>query len=188
MLKTFTPEEKERRRKFIGGSDAPVIMKGTHFSKTVKKLWMEKLGKAEEEDLSNKLAVQMGIYTEAFNRKWFTRKTGIKVSRNNCSFLVSRDHEFIGGNLDGRVTTDDGPGVWEAKHTSSFGKGDIIDTYYAQLQHLMYVTDTGYSIISVLQDNNKFFWELVERNQLYIDDLVEKEIEFWSHVTDGTQP
>jgi predicted phage-related endonuclease len=50
------------RRTFIGGSDARVIM-GDDEANLVR-LWREKRGEAEPEDLVNNLIVQLGTVTE----------------------------------------------------------------------------------------------------------------------------
>ena len=52
----------QNRRGFIGGSDARVIM-GTDEAALVR-LWREKRGEAEPEDLSGNLIVQLGVVTE----------------------------------------------------------------------------------------------------------------------------
>ena len=57
------------RRTFIGGSDARVIMGSDEAA--LLRLWREKRGEAEPEDLSGKLVVQLGLVTEPLNRHWF---------------------------------------------------------------------------------------------------------------------
>ena len=57
------------RRYFIGGSDARIIM-GTDEA-AVLRLWREKRGEAEPEDLSGNLMVQLGVVTEELNRRWY---------------------------------------------------------------------------------------------------------------------
>ena len=56
------------RRTFIGGSDARIIM-GTDEAALLR-LWREKRGEAEPEDLSGNLIVQLGSATEDLNRHW----------------------------------------------------------------------------------------------------------------------
>ena len=70
-----------RRRAFIGGSDARVVM-GTDEAALVR-LWREKRGEAEPEDLSGNLIVQLGLVTETLNRQWYGR-------RQPCGDLVVR--------------------------------------------------------------------------------------------------
>src|SRR5882757_4652087 len=69
---------KEDRRSFIGGSDARIIM-GSDETALVR-LWREKRGEVEPEDLSGNLIVQLGTATEDLNRCWFERNTGHVVT------------------------------------------------------------------------------------------------------------
>jgi predicted phage-related endonuclease len=65
------------RRSFIGGSDARIIMgsdEGALF-----RLWREKRGEADPEDLSGNLIVQLGSATEDLNRCWYERSNGRRV-------------------------------------------------------------------------------------------------------------
>ena len=64
----------ENRCSFIGGSDARIIM-GFDEAALVR-LWREKRGEAEPEDLSGNLIVQLGAATEELNRAWYERNTG----------------------------------------------------------------------------------------------------------------
>src|SRR3954464_4085743 len=65
------------RRSFIGGSDARIIM-GTDEAALLR-LWREKRGEVEPEDLSGNLVVQLGRATEDLNRRWFEQNTGAEV-------------------------------------------------------------------------------------------------------------
>src|SRR5436190_13852898 len=66
------------RRSFIGGSDARVIM-GDSPSHLVR-LWREKRGEIEPEDLTDNLMVQLGTVTEELNRRWYERNTGYAIT------------------------------------------------------------------------------------------------------------
>src|SRR3954447_20950320 len=66
------------RRSFIGGSDARTIM-GNDESALLR-LWREKRGEIEAEDLSGNLIVQLGKVTEHLNRHWYERNTGLVVT------------------------------------------------------------------------------------------------------------
>src|SRR4051812_23653865 len=65
------------RRSFVGGSDARIIM-GQHETALLR-LWREKRGEIEPEDLSSNLVVQLGTVTEDLNRRWYERNTGHAV-------------------------------------------------------------------------------------------------------------
>ena len=51
------------------------------------RLWHEKRGEVEPEDLSGNLIVQLGVVTEPLNRHWFERNTGQVIPRSSgeCS-------------------------------------------------------------------------------------------------------
>jgi hypothetical protein len=53
---------KPNRRQFIGGSDARIIMAPDEAA--LIRLWREKRGEAEPEDLSSNLIVQLGVATD----------------------------------------------------------------------------------------------------------------------------
>jgi hypothetical protein len=44
------------------------------------RLWREKRGEVEPEDLSDNLIVQLGTVTEQLNRRWYERNTGQVVT------------------------------------------------------------------------------------------------------------
>jgi predicted phage-related endonuclease len=67
-----------KRRHFLGGSDARIIMSPDEAA--LIRLWKEKRGEAEPEDLSENLVVQLGVVTEALNRTWYERNTGRAIS------------------------------------------------------------------------------------------------------------
>ena len=62
------------RRRFIGGSDARIIMGDDEG--VLLRLWREKRGEVEPEDLSGNLIVQLGLATEDLNRRWYEAITG----------------------------------------------------------------------------------------------------------------
>ena len=66
------------RREFIGGSDARTIMGDDEAA--LLRLWREKRGEVEPEDLSGNLIVQLGLATEKLNRRWYQANTGQVVT------------------------------------------------------------------------------------------------------------
>src|SRR5258707_5352762 len=73
----FTKSHRDRRT-FIGGSDARIIM-GNDESALLR-LWREKRGEVDPEDLSGNLIVQLGTVTEDLNRRWYERNTGHSIT------------------------------------------------------------------------------------------------------------
>src|SRR5690242_11683132 len=76
MTRVFAKHSIDRRT-FIGGSDARIIM-GNDEAALIR-LWQEKRGEAEAEDLSANLIVQLGVATEELNRTWYERNSGRRV-------------------------------------------------------------------------------------------------------------
>ena len=98
------------RRSFIGGSDARIIL--GHDEVALIRLWREKRGEIEPEDLSGNLIVQLGIVTEPLNRQWFERNTGRAITdvQKRIQHPVVR---WMGATLDGVVEATGA--VFEAK-------------------------------------------------------------------------
>src|SRR5215216_2687087 len=98
------------RRSFVGGSDARIIMGSDEGA--LLRLWREKRGEAEPEDLSGNLIVQLGTVTEELNRRWYEQSSGHAVTQvqRQIRHPVNR---WMGATLDGMV---EGTGaVFEAK-------------------------------------------------------------------------
>ena len=172
------------RRSGLGGSDANVILSGDE--ERIVRLWREKRGLAEPEDLSAVLPVMLGTWTEAFNRQWFERETGLLVGDVGAS-LVCRDLPWRRCTLDGFVKRRQA--VFEAKHTGAFSKSEeVLKRYMPQLQHNMAVTGSDLAILSVIYGNHK--WEIheVASDWLYQEELLIAETRFWHCVVSGEVP
>jgi predicted phage-related endonuclease len=173
------------RRSFIGGSDARVIM-GTDEAALVR-LWREKLGEAEPEDLSGNLIVQLGTATEALNRAWYERNSGRKITD------VQRRvrHSAIGwmaATLDGVV---EGTGaVFEAKFMLpwSFDEQAAAAKHMAQVQHNMWVTHARSAVLSIITGGGKWVEITIPMDPLYLSVLVQAEKKFWRCVQSGEVP
>ncbi|MFY9827427.1 MAG: YqaJ viral recombinase family protein, partial [Rhodoplanes sp.] len=119
------------RRAFIGGSDARIIMGDDEA--TLLRLWREKCGEIEPEDLSDNLLVQLGAVTEDLNRRWFERNTGQSVIdvQRHVRHPVLR---WMAATLDGMVEATGA--VFEAKFMLpwSFSEEGAAQKHMAQLQ------------------------------------------------------
>src|SRR5215472_4344622 len=123
------------RRSFIGGSDARAIM-GNDEAALIR-LWHEKRGEAEPEDLSGNLIVQLGAVTEELNRSWYERNTGRRVAGVQRQ-VRHPGLRWMGATLDGRVEASGA--VFEAKFMLpwSFSEEAAAEKYLPQLQHNMW--------------------------------------------------
>ena len=77
---------KEERMKGIGGSDARKIVSGDWYD-----LWLEKTGKKDLPDLSNEFPVQLGVWTESFNLKWFEKQMNMEVAHTGLKVSEKKD-------------------------------------------------------------------------------------------------
>ena len=173
------------RRSFIGGSDARVIM-GTDESALLR-LWKEKRGEAEPEDLSGNLIVQLGTATEGLNRSWYERNTGqsIKDVQRRARHPVVR---WMGATLDGLV---EGTGaVFEAKFMLpwSFSEEAAAEKHMAQVQHNMWVTNAKVAVLSIITGGGKWVEITIVADSLYQHLLLTAEKKFWRCVESGETP
>ena len=88
------------RRYFIGGSDVRIIMGDDEGA--LLRLWREKRGEAELEDLSGNLIVQLGLVTEELNRRWYEANTG-QVITDIQKHIRHPGLRWMAATLDGRV-------------------------------------------------------------------------------------
>src|SRR5689334_25054807 len=104
------------------------------------RLWQEKRGEIEADDLSGNLIVQLGRATEDLNRQWFERNSGEAVSAVQ-EHAVHPQISWMAATLDGLIPTRNA--VFEAKFMLlwSFSPEAAAEKHAAQLQHNMYVTD-----------------------------------------------
>ena len=164
------------RRHFIGGSDARIIMGKDEAA--LLRLWREKRGEAEPEDLSANLIVQLGLVTEPLNRTWYERNTGqaVKDVQSRVQHPVNR---WMAATLDGMV---EGTGaVFEAKFMLpwSFSEEAAAEKHMAQLQHNMWVTNAKAAVLSIITGGGKWVEISIHADCLYQHLLLTAEKKFW---------
>jgi predicted phage-related endonuclease len=173
------------RRYFVGGSDARIIM-GNHEAALLR-LWEEKRGEVEPEDLSGNLIVQLGLATEALNRRWYEANTGQVVTdvQNRIFHPALR---WMAATLDGRVKATGA--VFEAKFMLpwSFSEEAAAEKYMPQLQHNMCVVASRSAVLSVITGGGKWVEITTHADPLYQHLIVTAERKFWRCVESGEQP
>ena len=173
------------RRAFIGGSDARIIMGDD--GAALHRLWREKRGEVEPEDLSGNLIVQLGNATEELNRRWFERNTGQVVTdvQRRVFHPVKR---WMAATLDGKV---EGSGaVFEAKFALpwTFSEEAAAEKHMAQLQHNMWVTSTRTAVLSIITGGGKWVEITIPADPLYQHLLLTAEKKFWHCDESGETP
>jgi predicted phage-related endonuclease len=174
-----------RRRFFIGGSDARIIM-GDDESALIR-LWREKRGEIEPEDLSRNLVVQLGLATEELNRRWYEANTG-QVVTDIQKRMRHPALRWMGATLDGRIEA--GEVVFEAKFMLpwSFSEEAAAEKYMPQLQHNMWVVAARSAVLSVITGGGKWVEIIAHADPLYQHLIVTAERKFWRCVENGEPP
>jgi predicted phage-related endonuclease len=173
------------RRAFIGGSDARIIMGDDE--PALHRLWREKRGEAEPEDLSANLIVQLGTVTEEINRRWYERNTGHVVTevQRRAFHPVKR---WMAATLDGKIEATGA--VFEAKFMLpwAFSEEAAAEKHMAQLQHNMWVTASRTAVLSIITGGGKWGEMTIPADPLYQHLLLTAEKKFWRCVETGEAP
>ena len=151
------------------------------------RLWREKRGEVEPEDLSGNLIVQLGVVTEPLNRHWFERNTGQVLTgvQRRVQHPVVR---WMAATLDGMVEATGA--VFEAKFMLpwSFSEEGAAAKYMPQLQHNMWVTNAKLSVLSIITGGGKWVEITIPADPLYQHLLLTAEKKFWRCVESGEPP
>src|SRR5262249_52892150 len=152
------------RGSFIGGSDARIIMGDS--AEALLRLFREKRGEAEPEDLSGNLLVQLGLATEHLNRQWYERTTGQAV-KNVQSWVRHPVIRWMAATLDGVVEATGA--VFEAKFMLpwSFSEEAAAEKHMAQVQHNMWVTNARGAVLSIITGGGKWVEIKISADPLY---------------------
>ena len=173
------------RRTFIGGSDARIIMGGDEAA--LIRLWREKRGEAEPEDLSGNLIVQLGTATEELNRAL------VRAQHRADGRRCPASGEALGHSLDGRHPRRDRGG----------DRGGVRGQVHAALvvrragggrkAHgpgpAQYVGHPSRSaVLSIITGGGKWVEITIPMDPLYLSVLVAAEKKFWRCVQSGEPP
>lgn len=179
-----TQEWHDLRQKHIGASDAPVIM-GVSPWKNTYQLWEEKVGQKCEKKSTP--WINRGIELEPIARQAYIDHTGIKVTPQ---VKFHAGYEWMMASLDG-LSEDQSiaveikcPGPKDHEQAS---QGKIPEKYYPQLQHQLAVIDAN-MLHYFSYDHSSFYLIEVNRDQEYIDKMIEEEKKFWDQVQTFSPP
>lgn len=184
----------------IGGSDCYTLWHGS--DKDWNKLWAIKTGQEEPEDLSNSFKVQLGIYTEKFNLICLREKLASENKRTNKGIHIQSqldlqhgghkqkklDDIILYAHLDGYIFEQGGI-IVECKHTYQDNTlENLVRCYNPQMQHYMNVYNCNKAIMSGIFGNRAHMFEVIERDQKFIDKLETVQKTFWNFVKTNKQP
>ena len=185
ISKASTNRRRADRRHFIGGSDARIIMGNDEAA--LLRLWREKRGEIEPENLSGNLIVQLGLATEDLNRRWYQANTGQALTdiQRQIRHPALR---WMAATLDGRVEATGA--VFEAKFMLpwAFSEEAAAEKYMPQLQHNMWVVAARSAVLSVITGGGKWVEITTHADPLYQHLIVTAERKFWRCVESGEPP
>ena len=167
----------EQRKHGIGGSDVAAIM-GLSPWRTPAEVWLEKTGRAEPQDLSDRPHVQRGVDLEAFVGERFKKRHGDFRTKRVNAICQSIERPWAQASLDYEVAEPNDQilrgkggkfqrgiewGVLEIKTSRNDSDwADGIPVYYmTQVQHYLSVTGRKYAWVAVQFDSD-WLWEYRE--------------------------
>src|ERR1700689_3040449 len=183
--RTLKSNAKSDRRHFVGGSEARIIM-GTDETALLR-LWQEKRGEAEPQDLSGNLIIQLGVVTEELNCRWYEANAG-QVITDVQKRVRHPGLRWMAATLDGRVESNGA--VFEAKFMLPwyFSEEAAAEKYAPQLQHNMWVVAARDAVLSVITGGGKWVEISTHADPLYQHLILTAERKFWRCVENGEPP
>lgn len=179
------------RQQGIGGSDVGPIL-GVSPYRSIIEVFVEKTSATPPQDVQSE-SMEWGTRLESIIADTFSEKTG-KPYFKPTKMYVHPVFKYMIANLDGVTVDDNGnPAILEIKTANEYSKdewsnGHIPDTYYAQVQHYMCITGLKLAYVVVLIGGHSFKITPIERDTAYINNMIQKEIEFWNNVVAKSLP
>jgi putative phage-type endonuclease len=179
-----SPEWHACRLQHLGASDAAAIMGVSPWSNQLK-LWNEKVGLAGPKKETGPMLYGRQEESKALDS--FIEETGIIMAP---AVRFHHTIDFMMASLDGLSPCETlaleikCPG--KKDHTTA-SEGNIPDKYYPQLMHQMEVLGIDMIYYYSYNPSSQYLIE-VKRDQVYIDDMLEKERKFWDCVLKFEEP
>jgi len=199
-FEVHSPEWHAHRRRTIGASEIASILSAPGAYSTPLQVWAEKRGifkeDEEEYDDSKKDWLHFGQALEPIIAAEFEKRAKKYAVVPEDRQFISVPYPFLGCSLDRWFLDPEIETVemWplDLKNTSIFMKdeweGTVPLRYNVQIQGQMAVTGADQAALAVLIGGNQFKWALIERNQRFIDVMLEKLERFWEMVQSDVMP
>lgn len=172
------------RSSYLGGTDANRIAHGR-----MREVWLEKTGRAERADLSEVLRVQLGLFTEPFNLRWFEQRTGFKIIAPKAETLYRHPTlEFLACHPDGFYTVEGERHIIDAKHTGSGTVEEKLAYYQGQLTHNMLATGLSRATLSILFGNSGWAFGTIGLDRAFAGELIAREQDLWIAIQNDAEP
>jgi len=187
------------RKNRIGGSDVAALF-GLDPYKSYWRLWHEKAGNIEPEDVSDKDEVKFGVKIERSVAEWFCEENRFLLQK--AEYIESKNVHGFGGEPDYIIKNkprEDGAGyaniarILEVKTTgyNSFKQwenGEPPLRYQLQLQTYMGLSGFKWGMLAILVDRKllpPFEYEF--RPKIFAG-IEQKVVEFWQSIKEGREP
>jgi putative phage-type endonuclease len=195
----------------IGGSDAGIII-GVNKYKNVIDLWEEKKKSASSECIEEftSEATERGKKLEDIIRKQYKIDNPDKKIYEIKDLYIHKDFDFIRASLDGEIVLKNNKvGILEIKTSTIHSytqfienwKNNIPKSYLYQILHYLLVTNYEFAVLVAdlrfkYRETDEFdLYKEIRTYTIYrndfkkeIEELKEKEIEFWSYVVNDIEP
>jgi putative phage-type endonuclease len=175
-----------RRRRGIGGSDAPIVM-GLSKYKTPHWLWNNKLGVVPDGDMTEPQL--LGLVLEGPLLQLYQLRTGVEVKRVK-EFIAHPVTPYRYCNPDGAAPDR----LVQVKNAGSYagwgpdGSDQIPDDYYVQVQHEMDCCSAELCDVPVLLGGSSFRIYTVPFNPVLAEKIAEAQEKFWDMVQRRVPP
>ena len=184
----LTPEQREARKKGIGGSDVAAIL-GLSPYKSAVDVWLKKTGRSND-DVSSEAAYWGNVLEDVVAAE-FEKRRNTKVHKVEKT-QTHPQHAWALGNID-RRTAD---GILECKTAGLrmrdhwFEDGESVPiSYQAQCMWYMAVTDAPVCDVAALIGGQEYVERRIERDDAVIEHMIEIAAEFWhKHVLADIPP
>lgn len=172
----------------IGASEMAAVM-GLYRYSSALEVYARKIGALERGDDDVGEPAYWGNQLEALVVAEFSKRTGRKVERQ-CQLLRSTVYPWAICTLDALVLPEQEP--LEAKTASAFLLDDWANGtplyYQIQCHQQMLVTGASRVYAACLVGGQRFIWDVVERDETLISDIIVAGNRFWRCIEDRTPP
>jgi len=174
------------RQKYLGGSDVAAIL-GISPWKTALDVYLDKVqGRVEITDPDRVKILTRGKRMEPYVIDLLAEETGLEiVARGNR--YIDAEYGFIAAEIDAEASSGENIEIktvspFKAKEWGEVKTDEIPLHYAAQAMHGLMVTDKDVCVFGVLIGADDFRTYRIERDDITIQAIREKEVEFWGRV------
>lgn len=174
------------RTTYLGGSDVAAIL-GISPWRTPLDVYLDKIQPRKEETDPGRLKVlNRGKRMEPYVIDLLAEETGLEIIRRGERYL-DPDLDFIAAEIDAEAATGENIEIktvspFKAREWGEEQSDEIPLHYAAQAMHGMMVTSREVCVFGVLIGGDDFRVYRIERDDVTIDAIRQKEIEFWSRI------